>query len=188
MGLEDLCGIVNSDRDYGTAGLSGDLKTSFMEGKHFQFAFASASGTFGEDTDGYAIFNFLNGSEYGFHPLFNIFPVQKQTVQIFHPVGQKRDGFHFFFCNVAGSVRTEDIGKENIEITPVVPDIQDRLIFWDLFMAQGRNMSSGYFQDQSEYGLDESERTDIFFFSDQIFQLSIRRKEWGWTESDILLQ
>ena len=45
----------------------------------------------GKITDGYAVFHFLYSGEYGLQTFFDIFPVQKETVEIPHPVGKKRD-------------------------------------------------------------------------------------------------
>ena len=123
MGFKNLCRIVDCYGNNGTSGLGGDLKASFMEGKEFQFIVSFVSGAFRKDTDGYAVFHFLYGGQYSLQPFFDVLSVQKETMKIPHPVRKKRNGFHFFFGDIACRTRTENIGEENIKITPVVSDI-----------------------------------------------------------------
>ena len=52
MGFEDVCRIVDSDRDDRAFSLGCDLEASLMEWKHVQFVFVSVSGSLREDADG----------------------------------------------------------------------------------------------------------------------------------------
>ena len=123
MCFKDFRRIMDGHRDYRTSGFCSDLKASFVEGQKFQFAVSFVSGAFRKDADGYAVFHFLYSGEYGLQTFFDIFPVQKETVEIPHPVGKKRDRLHFFFGNIACGARTEDISQKDIKKASVVADI-----------------------------------------------------------------
>ena len=88
MGFPDLVGVVDAYGDDGTAGFLRNFKTAAVEGKKgVRF---TAAAPFGENTDGDAGFYFFHCGENGFHALFDIISVKKETVQVFHPVGEKR--------------------------------------------------------------------------------------------------
>ena len=89
--------------------------------------------------------------------------VQEQAMEISHPVGKKGNRLHFFFGDIACSIRAENIGEKDIKKTSVVSYIQNCLIRGNLFMANNRNMSACDFQDQPEDGLNDPQRADILF-------------------------
>ena len=163
MGFKDFRRIVDGNRNYRAICLRCNLKASLMEGEHFQLAVMFVSGPFRKDTDGHTVFDLIYSSENGFQSFFDILSVQKKAVEIFHPVGQQRNGLHFFFGNVAGSVRTEHISQKNIKVTSVISNIEHCLIFWDPFMADDGDVCPGYFQDHPEHSLNDPKRADVFF-------------------------
>ena len=132
-----------------------------MEGKHIQFTFIFISGSLGEDADGNAVFRLINGSQNGLHTRFDILSVQKQTVQVFHPAGQKGNRLHFFFCNISGQIRAQDIGEKNVKETSVVSYVKDCRVMGDIFMADDLDIRPCNLKDTSENCLDNAQGADV---------------------------
>lgn len=132
-----------------------------MERKHIQFIFIFISGSLGENTDGDSGFHFIYCCQDGLKSLFNILSVQKQAVQITHPVRQKRDFFHFFFRNVSGADGTAGISQQDIEVASVIADIKYRSILRDIFLTDHSDFRSGNPQDKAEHKLNNAQGTDI---------------------------
>lgn len=161
MCFKQFCRVGNGNGNNRASCSDCDFKASFMEGEKIQFAAGFISGAFRKDTDGNSLFYLVDGSQNGFHTFFKIFPVQKQTVKIFHPGREKGNGLHLFFCHIAGQVRTKDIGQKDIEVASVVSDVEDGLVFWHVLMPFDRDLCPGHFQDNTEDGLDDPQGTDI---------------------------
>ena len=109
MGLKNVSGVTDSDRNDRAFCLGCNFETSFMEWEQVQFTFISVSGTLREDTDGNAGFYFIYCCENSLKSLLDIFPVKKETVEITHTCGKKWDFFHFFFGNIACANRTSGV-------------------------------------------------------------------------------
>ena len=62
------------------------------------------SRAFREDTDRNSGMNFFDAFQNRFHTLLDILSVQKQTVQILHPVTEQRNPQDFFFGDIAPRV------------------------------------------------------------------------------------
>lgn len=86
MVFKDLGCIVHRDRDDRTAGFCRDLERAIFKRKHAQLL-AAVAGSLGENADGDASLDVINGREDGLQPFFRIFPVEEETVDAFHPCG-----------------------------------------------------------------------------------------------------
>ena len=86
MSFENFNCIVHGHRNDCTAGLAGNFEASLMEWKKFQIISIFISSTFREDTDRNTGSDFFNCSEDSRKPLFDICTVEKESVQITHPV------------------------------------------------------------------------------------------------------
>lgn len=142
MGFEDVCRIVDSDRDDRAFSLGCDLEASLMEWKHVQFVFVSVSGSLREDADGDAGLYLIYCCEDGFQTLFDVFSVKEEAVKVAHPGGQQRDFFHFFFGNVACADRAAGVGEKDVEVASVVADVQDWGVFWNVFFSDHGDFGS----------------------------------------------
>ena len=160
--FEDVCGVVDGDWNNRAFGFCCNLEASLMEWEQIQFILAFVSGSLREDTDGNAGFYFFYCCENGFQTLLDVLSVKEETVKITHPCGQEWNLFHFFFCNVSGADRTAGIGKENVEVTSVVSDIEYRSILWYVLFSDDSDFRSGDPQDKAKYCLDDAQRADIF--------------------------
>ena len=171
MSFPYLVGVVDADGDDGTAGLFGDFKAAGMKGQEGIRLFAAAP--FRENTDGDAGFHFFHSFQNCFHTLLNVLPVQKKAVQIFHPVGEERYFEHTDFCDVTGGPGHPYIGHDDIEITPMVADIEYRLIQRNIFFADCRDRYAGEKEDTAKSPVDDGKRTLVFYvhipFSNQVF-------------------
>ena len=163
MGFEDVCRIVDSDRDDRAFSLGCDLEASLMEWKHVQCVFVSVSGSLREDADGDAGLYLIYCCEDGFQTLFDVFSVKEETVKVAHPGGQQRNFLHFFFCNIAGTNRTAGVSKKNVKVTSVVADIEYWRIFWHIFFTDHSDFGTGDPEDKAKYCLDDAEGADILF-------------------------
>ena len=148
MCLKNFCGIVHRHRDDRTSGFAGNFETSLMERKEFQFILVFVPGSFWEDADGDAGFDLFNSGKDGFQSLFDILTIQKQAMQIAHPVGKKRISFHFFLCNITGTDRAATVGKYNVKVASVITNIKDWCVFWDIFFTDYRDLGSGFPQNK----------------------------------------
>ena len=92
------------------------------------------------DADGDAGFDLFNSGKDGFQSLFDILTIQKQAMQIAHPVGKKRISFHFFLCNITGTDRAATVGKYNVKVASVITNIKDWCVFWDIFFTDYRDL------------------------------------------------
>lgn len=106
-----------------------------MERQHFCFISILISGSFREDTYGNAGFHIVCGLKDRFQTLLDILSVEKETVEIAHPVGEQRIMLHFLLGNIAGADRTAAVGEQDVEIAPVVCYIENSLILWNVFFA-----------------------------------------------------
>lgn len=88
MCFEDVCGVVDGNRDDRTFCFGGDFEASFMEWKHVCLVSISVSGSLREDTDGNAGFYFFDCCEDGFQTLLDVFSVKEEAVKVAHPGGQ----------------------------------------------------------------------------------------------------
>ena len=70
-------------------------KVTVMERQHFCFISILISGSFREDTYGNAGFHIVCGLKDRFQTLLDILSVEKETVEIAHPVGEQRIMLHF---------------------------------------------------------------------------------------------
>ena len=161
MCLKNFCGIVHRHRDDRTSGFAGNFETSLMERKEFQFILVFVPGSFWEDADGDAGFDLFNSGKDGFQSLFDILTIQKQAMQIAHPVGKKRISFHFFLCNITGTDRAATVGKYNVKVASVITDIQDRGVLRYIFLSYYCDFGSCDPQDKSKYSLNDPKRADI---------------------------
>ena len=157
MCLKDFCGMIHGNGNNGTVGFAGNLKASFVEGKKFCLILCLVSGSFRKDADGNSGFDFVNGSQDGLQSLLDVLTVKEQAVEILHPVGQKRDLFHFFFCDIAGTDRAAAVGKKDIKIASVISDVKNRSVFWNIFFSNDCDPGSGNPQDKFEGSLDYPE-------------------------------
>ena len=132
-----------------------------MEGKKLRFVIVLVPCSLRKDTDGNSGFHFVNGGEDRLQSLFDILPVQKQTVEISHPVGKQGIFRHFLFGHIAGAARAAHIGEKNVKIAPVVADVQDRGIGGNVFFADHSHLRTCDPQDETEYALDDPQRTDV---------------------------
>ena len=135
-----------------------------MEWKHVQLIFISVSGSFRENTDGNSGFYFVYCGQDRFESLFDVFPVKKETVEITHPCGKKRNFLHLFFGNVACTDRTAGVSKKYVEVASVVADIKYRCVLWHIFFSDHSNLCTGDLKDKSEYCLDDPKGADILLF------------------------
>ena len=162
MCLKNFCGIVHRHRDDRTSGFAGNFETSLMERKEFQFILVFVPGSFWEDADGDAGFDLFNSGKDGFQSLFDILTIQKQAMQIAHPVGKKRISFHFLLCNITGTDRAATVGKYNVKVASVITNIKDWCVFWDIFFTDYRDLGSGFPQNKFKNCLDNTKRADLF--------------------------
>ena len=126
-----------------------------------------------ENADRNAGVDFLDPFQNRFHALLDIFPVKEQTVQIFHPVLQQRIAQHFFLGDIAGRSGNPDIGHQNIEIAPMIADIENRPVFGDIFFPDYGDFDAGNPQTAAKRPFDNGEGTAVFEIhiklSDNIF-------------------
>ena len=138
MCLKNFSSVIDGHWNDGTATLGGYFEASFMEREQFCFVRTFASGSFWEDADGNAGFDFFNSCKDGFQSLLDIFAVKEKAVKITHPVGKKWIMFHFFFGDVAGSDRAAAVSQYDVKVAAVIADVKDRSIFWNIFFSRSR--------------------------------------------------
>ena len=143
MCLKNFRSVVHGDWNNRAAGLDGNFKTAFMEWKELCFILVFVPGSLRKNADGNSGFYFVNGGEDGLQPLFDVLAVKKETVKVFHPVGQKRISLHFFFCNIAGAAGTAGIGQKYVKIASVVSDIENRNVGRNIFLSYYSDLCAG---------------------------------------------
>ena len=80
MCLKNLSSVIDRHWNNGTATLGGYFEASFMEREQFCFVRTFASGSFWEDADGNAGFDFFNSCKDGFQSLLDILAVKEKAV------------------------------------------------------------------------------------------------------------
>ena len=121
MILENSRRIVYAHRYDGTAGFFRNFKAAFMERQEGVVYFVP--GTLRKNTDRNAGFYLFDAFQNRFQTLLDVFPVEKEAVEVFHPVDKEGITEHFFFCNIAGGARNADIGKQDIEVASMIAHI-----------------------------------------------------------------
>lgn len=114
-----------------------------------------AAASFREDADGDAGFYFFDSGEDGLHALFDVVSVQKETVQIFHPVRKERHLYHADLCDVAGGPWHPHIGHDNVKIASVIADVENGFILWNVLFADHRDGYAGEKEDTAESPVDD---------------------------------
>ena len=132
-----------------------------MKWQHIGFVSIFVSGSFREDAHGNAGFYIVCRLKDGFQPLFDVFSVKEEAVEITHPVGKQRITFHFFFGNITGTDRAAAVGQQNVKITSVVCHIENGLIFRNIFFTDDGDFGTSDPQDKFKYGLYHTQGTDI---------------------------
>ena len=161
IGLPDIGRVADRNRNDRAFGSGCDLEAAVMERQHFCFINILISGSFREDTYGNAGFHIVCGLKDRFQTLLDILSVEKETVEIAHPVGKQRIMLHFLLGNIAGADRTAAVGEQDVEIAPVVCYIENSLILWNVFFADDGDFGACDPQDEFEYGLYHAQRADI---------------------------
>lgn len=179
MGLPDLIRIINTYGDNGTPGFFRDLKAAAVEGKKFIRLGAAAS--FGEDADRDAGFYFFDCLQNGLHPLLDILSVQKETVQIFHPVGQKRHLKHINFGDIACGSGNAHVGHNDIKIASVIAYVEYGSILRDILFTDYGNGYAGQKKDAAKSPVDNGKGAFVLggpvAFSEEIFHDQKRNTE-----------
>ena len=111
-------------------------------------------------------------------PLFDVFPVKEETVEITHPCGKKRNFLHLFFGNVACTDRTAGVSKKYVEVASVVADIKYRCVLWHIFFSDHSNLCTGDLKDKSEYCLDDPKGADILLFRRKSADDPFDQQDW----------
>lgn len=179
MSLPDLIRIIDTYGDNRTPGLFCDLEASAVEGEKFVRLGAAAS--LGEDADGDAGFHFFDCFQDGFHPLLDIFSVQKEAVQIFHPVRQERNLKHINFCDIACGPGNAHIGHNDVEIASVVAYVEYGSVLRDILFADHGDGHTGQKENAAEGPVDNGKRASVLggsvMLSEEIFHDQKRNTE-----------
>ena len=95
--------------------------------------FIPASCSFRENDHGKSILQILGTFVDRLHTFFNIFSVQKQTVDERHPVAETGNLTHLFFCEKSGAAGSCHVAAQDIIITAVIPNVENGGILRDIF-------------------------------------------------------
>ena len=123
--------VFDRDRDNGAFASAGNL-----EGTGLELAELSVPGpcAFRENEDRYAVFDLLNGSQDGFHSLLGILPVQEETMDPLQPEIQAGHFFQLLFRKETGQPGEQWVDQDHIEDAGMVCDVENRLVFWQIFL------------------------------------------------------
>ena len=134
---------MDGDRNDRTAGFCCNFERSFMKREHLQLIRTGVSGTLRENHDGYAVTDQVDAGKDRLESLPYVAPIEKLTVQQFHPVREGRDFQHFLFGNIAGQPAAACICQDDIEVTSMIADIKNRNILWNTVFADDGNFCAG---------------------------------------------
>lgn len=141
MAFKDGDRIIHADGDDGTAGFFRDLKRTAVKGQQTQLL-TGIAGPLRKDTDGDPVLDIVDGLKDGLQTFLGVVPVQKEAVDPLHPVPQQGIAQHLFFGDIPGQPSASGIGKENVKITSVITNVQDRLIRY-VFLPDHGDLRSG---------------------------------------------
>ena len=160
MAFKNIVGVGDGNRDNGASCFFRHFQASFFKGQHPVFRMG-ISGALRENTHGDSLFNVVNSSQNHFQSRLHIFPIQKETVQPFHPVRKQRITQHGVFGNIAGQPRASGIGNYNVKIAEMVGNVEDSLIFRHMLFPNHRNFRACQFEHHPKSPLDNPKAADI---------------------------
>ncbi len=160
MIFKNMSSVVDTHRHNGTPGLLGNLKTAIMKFQE-SIRFPTA-GPFREDADRDACFDLIDSRQDRLHAGLDIGAIQKYTMQIFHPGIQRRNPKNLDLRHITGKTRYTDIRNENVEIAPVIANIQYRFVFGDILFTDHGHSGTRKEQDNAKSPLNDGQRTPVF--------------------------
>ncbi len=149
--FKDVCGTGDGYGDNRTACFFCDFKTAFLKRQHLLIGAVSCA--LRENKDGNAAFDKIDTCENCFQSILDIGAVDEQAVQPFHPDREQRDMVHRIFGDITGQARTAAVRADDVKVTAVIGDIEDRFVCRDIFFADDGHFGSGHEQDKTEYPL-----------------------------------
>ena len=150
MILKDGRGVTDGHGNNRTVSSGGNLKAAFMKREKFRLIIPFIPGSLRENTYGNSGFYLFNGFADDLKSLFDIFAVQKETVQVPHPVRQKGNAVHLIFCHIAGGTFAPGVGQQDIIEAAVVSDIEHGRILRNIFFSNYSDFHTGNFQTEVE--------------------------------------
>lgn len=157
LGFEDLLCIVHDYRDYRAAGAVGYAEASFVELHKICFVLVLVPCAFGEDEHGDSVFDHFSSGLYYLHALTQVVAVKEKAVAVAHPKVEYRETVHFLLGHEPRHILKPGKGYQNVEIAPVVSDIQYSCVPGDILHAPEFHLRPAYKEYQAKSPLNHPE-------------------------------
>ena len=135
VGLENIGGIVEGDRNDFTAGALRRLEAAPVELGQIGVVPALVACSFREDKDGNALFDVGDRFLDHLQSFFQVISVQEQAEEKFHIPGEQRYVFEVALCDIAAAVFHLAVADDDVEEAQVVSHEQDGLVLGNIVQA-----------------------------------------------------
>lgn len=78
-------------------------------------------------------------------------------MQAAHPGGEKGNLFHGIFCDIAREAGAARVCDNDIEVALVISDVENRCIFWNIFLPKDSDFCAGDKENDAECPLYNAE-------------------------------